>query len=60
MINIPIALFVIFIILSFVGAIVVLAWLLGLFVAIKSLIQIKKEDTKEIECPYFVESNNEK
>lgn len=58
MINIPIALFVIFIILSFIGAIVLLVWLFGLFVAIKSLIQIKKEDIREIECPDYVENPN--
>ena len=59
MINIPIALFVIFIILSFVGAIVLLVWLFGLFVAIKGLIQIKKEDIKEIKCPDYVENPDE-
>lgn len=56
MINIPIALFVIFIILSFIGTIVLLAWFFGLFVAIKGLIQIKKEDIKEIKCPDYVEN----
>ena len=58
MINVPIALFVIFIILSFVGAIVLLVWLFGLFLAIKSLIQIKKEDIKEIKCPDYVENQD--
>ena len=56
MINIPIALFVIFIILSFIGAIVLLVWLFGLFVAIKGLIRIKKEDIREIKCPDYVEN----
>ena len=55
MINVSIGWFVVLVILGFIGAIIVLAWILGLIIAIKGLFTVKKE---EIKCPDYVENQD--
>lgn len=59
MISMPLAVFVILVILAFIGSVIVIGWLIGLILCLANLHRVKREENEEENiCPYYVENEN--